>query len=73
MSIFKDDEKGVLTSYPKHLALISGVWSVFHIGNRFQLRYMDGSKEEAVIPDPVQIDFDNHFSVVSTVQKYARG
>ena len=72
MSIFADNEQGTLEVYPVYMCQLTGVASVFHVGRKFRLTYLDGSSEEATIPAEVIVDLDNLFSVTGMVQAYAR-
>jgi hypothetical protein len=73
MSLFKPGEQGTLVVLPYLLAVATGVQQVFIIHPRYRLTYVDGTTEEAVLPDSVGRGLtENFFQLVGAVQEAAR-
>lgn len=71
MTIFAENERGTLIVLPNVTAALCGVYAIFHVHPRYQLRYLGGTTEEADIGIRA-VDRTNVFSIIGTVQDVAR-
>lgn len=67
--MFKDGENGSWIVPPSMMGMMTGCASAFHIGDRWQLRYTDGTTEEAICQVPEDANF---LEMVGTVQQASR-